>query len=111
MKTNIEQIKDLSGDIHPIKFYRELQGITQRELAAKISANQKDISRWENSKRVPSVNSLVKLSIALSCKMEDLVYSKNKQKINNIFVLYFLCFYVDTTRLVMYNLVVLRDVI
>lgn len=52
---------------------RKKAGLTQEKLAAKIKVTQKDISRWENGKVVPSLNSMIALSGALGCKIEDLI--------------------------------------
>ena len=52
---------------------RKSKNITQSDLAAKIGAYQKDICRWETGERNPDIESLKKLSIALDCKIDDLV--------------------------------------
>ena len=52
---------------------RKNKNLTQSDLAAKIGAYQKDISRWESGTVNPDIESLKKLSIALDCKIDDLV--------------------------------------
>ena len=52
---------------------RKSKGITQSDLADKIGAYQKDISRWETGARTPDIESLKKLAVALDCKIDDLV--------------------------------------
>lgn len=61
------------GKIHPIRTMRKKRGLTQQELADKISAEQKDISRWETFSCKPSSDSLKKLSEALECSIDDIV--------------------------------------
>ena len=71
-----KRMVDLSDSVQIVpatKFYRELRGLTQSELADKIGAYQKDICRWETGERNPDIESLKKLSIALDCKIDDLV--------------------------------------
>ena len=48
------------------------RGMTQEQLAKKIGAHAKDISRWENGARSPSLKSLKKLAAALECTIDCL---------------------------------------
>ena len=58
---------------HPIQKQRKKLKLTQAELAEKIGATQKDISRWENYMHKPSQENLQKLAEALDCSIDDLV--------------------------------------
>ena len=49
-----------------IRAARRAAGVTQVELAAKLGVNQKDVSRWEQGKQIPSTETLTKL-----CKFLD----------------------------------------
>lgn len=49
------------------------RGLTQCQLAGMIGCRQKDISRWESGECTPSSASLLKLSAALGCTMEELI--------------------------------------
>lgn len=49
------------------------RGLTQCQLAGRIGCCQKDISRWESGERTPGMASLIKLSAALGCTMEELI--------------------------------------
>ena len=49
-----------------IRAARRAAGVTQVELAAKLGVNQKDVSRWEHDKQIPSTETLTKL-----CKFLD----------------------------------------
>lgn len=61
-----------------IKIARTEAGITQKELAEKIGVYQKDISRWENGERTPSMEGLVKICIALQVSADELLEIRMK---------------------------------
>lgn len=52
---------------------RIARGMTQTQLAEKVGCTQKDISRWEHGTRTPASKSLILLSQALGCSVDDLV--------------------------------------
>ncbi len=56
-----------------IRSLRLAKKITQKELAEMIGVLQKDISRWETGVISPSVESLIKISKAFECKIDDLI--------------------------------------
>lgn len=56
-----------------IKKARKAAGVTQTELAAKVGVHQKDISRWENGDRTPSVEALAGICIALKVSADTLL--------------------------------------
>jgi transcriptional regulator with XRE-family HTH domain len=62
-KENSYKKRIISSDV--IKKMRKKQGLTQQELADKIGVSQKDVSRWENGKREPSITTLNKIADAL----------------------------------------------
>ena len=62
----------LSDEEAPVKRYRKLQGLSQKELADLAGVKQSQISRWESGS-TPNRESLGKLSAVLSCAPEDLV--------------------------------------
>ena len=57
----------------PIARLRIERGLTQAQLAELTGCSQKDISRWETGERHPSTKSLLSLSKALQCAMDDLI--------------------------------------
>lgn len=57
----------------PLARIRMERGMTQGQLADRIGCRQKDVSRWESGARAPGTASLLKLSIALGCTMEELI--------------------------------------
>jgi len=56
-----------------LKEARQAAGLTQTQLADKIGKKQKDISRWENGERTPSLPSLLLLAEALECSVNDII--------------------------------------
>lgn len=60
----------------PITAARISAGLTQAQLAEKIGCLQNDISRWENGRRHPSVDSLAALASALGVPIEQLITPK-----------------------------------
>ena len=52
---------------------RKAKKITQTQLADLIGATQKDVSRWEQGIVKPSTDTLIKLSQALECTVDELI--------------------------------------
>lgn len=48
-----------------IKKARKAAGVTQKDLAETLGVYQKDISRWENGERTPSIEALAGICKAL----------------------------------------------
>lgn len=63
----------------PLSRLRIARGLTQAQLAEKIGCTGKDISRWEHGVRRPSTPSLLKLSAALECSIEELLEFSKKR--------------------------------
>ena len=55
-----------------LKEMRAEHGLTQAELAARVSVSRKTINTVENGVFVPSTTLALKLAAALGCKVEDL---------------------------------------
>ena len=55
-----------------LKEARTEHGLTQAELAARVSVSRKTINTVENSVFVPSTILALKLAAALGCRVEDL---------------------------------------
>lgn len=62
-----------------IKAAREAAGLTQKELAKILGVYQKDISRWENGERVPSLEMFVKICKALNASADLILEIGNKK--------------------------------
>lgn len=56
-----------------IKKARKEAGITQKELAEVIGVHQKDISRWENGERTPSIEAFANICKALKASADTLL--------------------------------------
>lgn len=56
-----------------LKNARKATGITQKELAEIIGVHQKDISRWENGERTPSIEAFAGICKALKISADILL--------------------------------------
>ncbi len=56
-----------------IKNARKAAGITQKELAEVLGVYQKDISRWENGERTPSIETFANICKALKTSADTLL--------------------------------------
>lgn len=52
---------------------REAKGMTMDELGKKVGVGKSAISRWESDKRIPRIEHLFRLSVALDVDVSDLV--------------------------------------
>ena len=74
-KTDMDdQLQTLGSNI---KFWIEVRGISQRELAERIGITEVSISRYVAGQRAPSSLTLCKISKVLGCTMEDLLSGCN----------------------------------
>ena len=75
--------------------FRKERDLRQRDVAYLLSKSVKDINRWEQGTRTPTLKNAIKLSIALNCPIEVLYFDyyahvrkeikqKKKQIIRNI---------------------------
>ena len=56
-----------------IKKYRKKTGLTQKQLGEKLGISQQQIAQYENGKRVPKIDTLIKIANALNAKFSDLI--------------------------------------
>jgi len=56
-----------------ISAIREAKGMTQEEVAKRAGLDQAHLSHFERGARKPSLENLVKLSMALGCPIDDMV--------------------------------------
>ena len=63
-----------------LRRYREQKNIKQSELAEKIGANQKDISRWERGERVPGAENIKKIAETLNVSADKLLGIKLQEE-------------------------------
>ena len=62
---------------------RKLLGLKGKELAERVGCHPPDITDWEKSKNIPSVESLIKLARALNTTETWLVSGKNPRVAGN----------------------------
>ena len=55
---------------------REAKGLTMEELGQMIGVGKSAISRWESDKRVPRIEHLFRLSVALDVDVNHLIGSR-----------------------------------
>lgn len=59
-----------------IKHFREAMGISQAELARKVSLTQQAISRYENGTRMPSIITALRIVSVLGVSIEQLEFKE-----------------------------------
>ena len=52
---------------------RKASGMSQKELAEQLGVYQKDISRWENGSRVPSLQTFKEICKALHVSADEML--------------------------------------
>ena len=55
-----------------IKYYRELQNMTQKELADRLGTNVRNVRRWENGETIPNVLEALKIAKVLEVPFKDI---------------------------------------
>lgn len=61
-----------------IKGAREKLGISQCELAKRLSVCQSTVAMWENGTNTPTADKLPQLAKILNCTIDDLFSDENK---------------------------------
>lgn len=56
-----------------LRKYRMENGMTQADLAGKLSISQNAVSQYESGKRTPTVKRLSVIASALDCSVSDIV--------------------------------------
>ena len=52
---------------------RTLVGLTQEELAKKLSVDRSTVTKWETEKSLPRAGVLIKLAEVLGCTVDELL--------------------------------------
>lgn len=55
-----------------IREYRESEGLTQSQLAEKLTTTQRNVSNWENGVSEPDYDTLVRLSDLFGISLDEL---------------------------------------
>lgn len=74
-----------------IEKLRKSSKMTQEQLAQKLHTSRENISRWENGKNLPSIETLVRLSKLFDVSVNEIIVGENRnnenmKKIDNISV-------------------------
>ena len=56
-----------------IKFFREVAGISQRDLANRLGIRQAAVAQWETGKSMPTLANLIQIAETLHVSINDLV--------------------------------------
>lgn len=56
---------------HTLKQWRQLAGLTQKQLAEKVEKNQATIVRWEKGETQPKADDIAKIEKVLNIKWSD----------------------------------------
>ena len=56
-----------------LKYHREQNGISQRNLEKQTGIKQQNISRWENDEAIPSIENCEKLADFYGITLDELV--------------------------------------
>ena len=59
--------------MHKIKEFRKKKGLTMAELALLIGVSRQSIYYFEASQREPSIDTLIKIAVALECTVDDIL--------------------------------------
>ena len=66
-----------------MKAARNAAGMTQKQLAERMGVKQKDISRWENGERTPTVDTFKKICEEIGASADEILELKIESR-NNI---------------------------
>lgn len=80
-----------------MQLLRKEKGLTQEELAEKLFISRTAISKWENGRGFPNLDSLKNIATLYSISIDELLTIAEKENKSNIATIYhFIFYYVDT---------------
>ena len=59
---------------------RKAAGVSQKELAERLDVYQKDVSRWENGERTPSIEVFARICKALNVSADEILEIKQRSE-------------------------------
>lgn len=62
-----------------LRYYREKNNMTQRQLADIIGFSEKSISKWEQGNGLPTIETLIAFADFFKTSIDDLIYEKNSK--------------------------------
>lgn len=66
--------------MHKIKEFRKKKGLSMDSLASLIGVSRQSIYYFEASLREPSIDTLIKIAVALDCTVDDIIDFQSIQK-------------------------------
>ena len=63
-----------------IKEIRKKEGLTQEELALKLSVTRQAVSNWETGKNLPDIEILINISNVFNISLDQLIKGDNMEK-------------------------------
>lgn len=63
-----------------LRYFREKNNLTQRQLAEKIEFSEKSVSKWENGNGLPTIETLITLAELFKTTIDDLIYEQNSKR-------------------------------
>ena len=63
-----------------IKEIRKKEGLTQEELALKLSVTRQAVSNWETGKNLPDIEILINISSVFNISLDQLIKGDNMEK-------------------------------
>lgn len=63
-----------------LKYYRKLNGITQKELANALSTNNTNISNWEKGVSKPDIETLIRISKYFEISIDELLFKAKRRE-------------------------------
>ena len=62
-----------------IKRFREGKGLTQDDMAVRLSVTRQAVSNWETEKAQPDIDTLQKIAQILEISVEELIYGTKRE--------------------------------
>lgn len=77
----MEDLNELKKNIADnLIFYRKKKGLTQLDIAEKLSYSDKAVSKWERAEAVPDIYTLKQLADLYNIKVDDLLSNDTKRR-------------------------------
>lgn len=67
----------------PLRVFRELKGISQKDLAKKLKINRAILSQLETGRVIPNIDLMRQIAKELDCLITDLYYSQEIEVAKN----------------------------
>lgn len=68
--------------IENLKWLRQMNHLTQEQLALKVGVSRESITKWENGKIEPTIESIVKLAKVFEVSVDELLGIKSSKELS-----------------------------